>query len=333
VLVIVDANIIMKDTILRHRKWKSAQDAIAAERLRLILPEVARLEAIGGYRRDHEEKIRQVKSVIRKSTDRAKKAAEALLQVYAEEIDAYEAILDARLLEIGFEIPEPTEHAHLYLTERAVNRRPPFDENGGGYRDTLLWLTALEQVEEAPFSNLLLVSDDGVFTRRSRDLAEELRRETGAELTIARSIANVEFPGEYEDGDFDLSSLDLDTFGIVELITDGLPGKDISRWSPPALDHAEIKHVGRVDLQMETVDVKKRYGSEIYELSIEATADIDAEVLIIHDATGDEVDFSQMSARWDVRVRWRGVIEGYGTGIIDEGIEVLGLDERKKAVR
>lgn len=330
-LVIIDANIIMKDALLRDRKWEIARNAIDAGRLRLVLPETARLEAIGGYRRDHEEKIREVKRIIRKSTSRAKAAAEALLQVYAEEVDIYESILNDRLREIGFDMPKPPERSHLELTERAVNRLPPFDESGGGYRDSLLWLTAIEQVEEPPFENLILVSDDTVFTKRSHDLAEELRLETGAELTVMRSIAALEFPGEYESGDFDLSSLDVDTLDIVDMIKDGLQGMDISRWSPPGPDHAEVKQVDRVELLLETANVKKRYGSDIYEISIEANADVDAMVLVIQDGYGDEVDFIQMSARWDLRVRWRGETEGDNAWLNhDSVIEVLGLDERRR---
>ncbi|WP_066042309.1 PIN domain-containing protein [Herbiconiux solani] len=333
-LVIVDANVIMKDAILRDRKWRVAKDAVDADRLRLVLPEVARLEAIGGYRRDHEDKIRQVKGVIRKSTNRAKAAAESLLRVYADEVDQYESILNTRLHEIGFLIAEPPDRTHIDMTERAINRLAPFDESGGGYRDTLLWLTALEQVDEPPFENLVLVSDDSVFTKRSSDLTAELRRETGAELTVLRSFASLELPGEYESGQFDFSSLHIHPMEIETLIKDGLPGLNITRWSPPGPDHADVRRVGRVDLLDQTADVKKRYGSEIYELSVEAIADIDAAILIIDEGFGDDVDFSEMSARWNLHVRWRGETAGHETRIIGEGtVEVLGLEERRKPPR
>lgn len=333
-LVVVDANVIIKDPLLRDRKWQVARDAISADRLRLVMPDVARLEAVGGYRRDRQEKVRQVKSIIRQSTDRAKAAAEGLIQVYLEESNNYESILDDRLREVGFEIPGPSERTHLEIAERAVNRLPPFDESGGGYRDTLLWLTALEQIAEPPFDNLILVSDDGVFTKRMSALAEELQRETAAELTVVRSIGNVEFPGEYETGDFDLSSIDVDTSEIVKMIKDGLPGMDITRWSPPGPDHAEVQQVDRVDLLAGTIDVRKRYGSSVYEVSADAIADIDARVLVIHDSYGQDVDFSEMSARWDLHVRWRGETEGERTRLSEEStVEVIGLDERRSPGR
>ncbi|KQM59279.1 MULTISPECIES: PIN domain-containing protein [unclassified Agreia] len=335
-LVVVDANIIMKDPILRDRKWQVATTAIDAGRLRLVLPEVARLEVIGGYRRGHEEKMRQIKGVVRKSTNRAKDAAKALLQVYIDELTSYESILDRRLREIGFEIPGVPVDGHLEVTERAVNRLAPFDENGGGYRDTLLWLTAMGQIAETPFDNLVLVSDDGVFSRRRLALAEELRREAGAELTVSRSIAGVEFPDEYEDIELDLSSLDIDISQIVDAITVGLDGMDITQWSPPGPDHAEVKIVGRVDLDLDSAEVKKRYGSDVYEMSVAAVTDVDVEILIIVDSY-DGTDFSQMAGRWDLGIQWRGETEGsggYAARLSDNfTLEVLWLNDRSKRPR
>ena len=62
-----------------------------------MLPEVVRLEANGGFHRAHRAKINAVNRDLRKSLGRAKEAAKALLQVYQEELEGYEALLDARL--------------------------------------------------------------------------------------------------------------------------------------------------------------------------------------------------------------------------------------------
>lgn len=333
-LIVVDANIIISDPLLRNKKWTAARDAIRAERLRLILPEVARLESVAGFRRKREENIKQVKAVLRKSSLRAKEAAETLLMAYADESDEYEAKLDTRLRQIGFEVRYPTSHDHLDVAQRAVDRIPPFDENGGGYRDTLIWLNALDAIEEAPFDNLVLVSDDGVFTAQIRVLADELRRETNAELTVVRSLAAVEMPGEFEAGEFDLDTLNIDTSRIVARIRERLVGRDISALSPPSLDHAEVRVVDRVDLLVETARVRKRYGSTVYEVSMEAVADTDAEVLVIHDAFGSEVDFSQMSARWNLHVLWRGDVDRENPELTDDDtLEVLKLTEHRKGLR
>ena len=124
-LVIVDANIVVKNPLLRGDKWVAASDAIQADRLRLVLPETARLKAVGTFRRAHATKLLELKRILRRSSGRAKEAAKGLQAVYEHEIDEYETILNARLAELGIEIAEVPSHSHTELTERAIARVPP----------------------------------------------------------------------------------------------------------------------------------------------------------------------------------------------------------------
>lgn len=334
ILVIVDANILVQDPLMRDRKWEAAQAAIVAGRLRVVLPEVARREAIGGFRRNHDEKIRQVRAVLKKSSSSAKDAAAALLRIYEEEKAGYETILDACIQRIGIEVAPLADIDHAELTQRAIDRTPPFNDSGGGYRDSLIWLTALEQVEDHPFDDLIVLSKDTIFSKQRQALEEESLRETGASLVVASSLAAMEFPGEYELGEFDLSGLDISSEDIEEHIAEDLLGMDISRWSPPGPDHAEVLRVGRVDLRHGAIRVKKRYGESVYEIQADAVADVDATVFVIYDGPGDEVELSQMSARWDLHIRWRGEARGARTLLESGGdIEVLGLDDRRRSSR
>ncbi|MGX9349251.1 PIN domain-containing protein [Microbacterium sp. KNMS] len=330
----VDTNILMEDPLLRDRKWNAAEAAISAGRLRLVLPELARREAIGGFQRSHDEKIRQVKAVLRKSSSRAKNAADALIQTYETEKAGYESILDARIQAMGIEVAPLPDIDHADLTQRAIDRIPPFNETGGGYRDSLIWLTALEQVEDHPFDDLTILSKDSIFGKKKRVLEEESRRETGASVVVVSSLAAMEFPGEYEPGEFGLSVLDLTVADIVEQIAHALVGLDISRWSPPGPDHAQVEQVGRVDVEADTIKVKKRYGESVYEISADGIADIDATVLLIFDWPGEEPEISQMSARWDLSFRWRGATVGERTRLESSGtLEVFGVDERRQPYR
>lgn len=106
--------------LLRDHKWQVAKHAIEGKRLQLVLPEVVRLEAIGGFRRPHEVKISTTSRELRKSSGWAKDAAKALLQVFSEEMDQYEAALDARLSEIGFQLA--VETLALWLSGSCVDR-------------------------------------------------------------------------------------------------------------------------------------------------------------------------------------------------------------------
>lgn len=330
ILVIVDANIVIQDPLMRDRKWVAAEGAIKAGRLRLVLPEVARREIIGGFHRNHDKKIQQIRAVLKKSSSTAKDAAAALIQTYEAEKAGYESILDSRIQAIGIEVAQLPDVDHVDLIQRAIDRTPPFNESGGGYRDSLIWLTALDQVEDHPFDQLTILSKDSIFGKSRSALEEESRRETGASLVVVSSLAGMEFPGEYEPGEFDLSVLDLTLDELIEQISEALVGLDISRWSPPGPDHAQVQQVGRVDVEPDTIRVKKRYGEPIYEISVDAVADIDATVLVIFDGPGDEPELSQMSARWVLRFRWRGDAVGEDTHLESSGaIEVFGVEERR----
>lgn len=297
--------------------------------MRLVLPEVVRREAIGGFRRNHDEKIRQVRALLRKSSSRAKGAADALIQTYDDEKVEYPSVLDTRISEIGIELASLPDVGHKELTQRAIDRTPPFNETGGGYRDSLIWLTALEQVEEQPFDDLTILSKDSIFGKRRQTLETESRRETGASLIVVSSLSAVEFPGEYDSGEFQLSDLDLTSDDINRQIRDALIGLDITRWSPPGPEQAEVQHVERVDLQPQTIKVKKRYGESTFEITADAAADIDATVFVIIDGPGDDLELSQMSARWDLSFRWRGEAVGENTRLEGSGtIEVFGVEER-----
>ncbi len=330
ILVIVDANIVIQDPLLRDRKWDAAEGAIKAGRLRLVLPEVARREVIGGFHRNHDEKVRQIRAVLKKSSSKAKDAAAMLIQTYEAEKAGYESILDSRIQAIGIEVAPLPDVDHVDLIQRAIDRTPPFDESGGGYRDSLIWLTALEQVESHPFDGLTILSKDSIFGKKQRALEEESRRNNGADLVVIGSLASMEFPGEYESGEYELSTLDLSLDDITEHISEALVGLDISRWSPPGPDHAQVQQVGSVDVQPGTIKVKKRYGEPIYEISADAVADIDATVLVIFDGPGEEPELAHMSARWVLSFRWRGDAVGEDTRLESSGtIEVFGVDERR----
>jgi hypothetical protein len=242
--------------------------------------------------------------------------------------------LNSRITELGIEVVPPPENDHAELTVRAIERTPPFDENGGGYRDTLLWLNAMELLEEPPFDNLVFLSDDSAFTKYRKALEVELSHKYGAKLTVVRSVGSLEFPDEYQSGVFDLSNLDVNIDDVSRFIDEMLPGLEISQWSPPGPDHAEVQRVGRVDLISGSNSVRKRYGLDEYEVQVDAKVDIDATVIVIHDVDGDDVDFSQMSARWNLFVRWRGQATSESVGFLNEGsIEVLSVEEPQKTMR
>ena len=62
---------------------------------------------------------------------------------------------------------------HEVLVMRAVTRTRPFDEEGEGYRDALIWETILKLASEVD-SEVVFISNDNDFSNQGRELHNDL---------------------------------------------------------------------------------------------------------------------------------------------------------------
>lgn len=183
----------------------------------------------------------------------------------------------------------------------------------------------MEQVDDPPFDSLVLVSDDAIFTTRVQVLGEELLRETGASLRVERKIEDVEFPGEYDEGEFDLNDALIEDYQIVDEIRSLLPERDVSRFLDDFADGASVRAVAEVDLLENSIEVRRRYATGAYEVSAEAIATVEVTVFAVWEGDEGEDDYAERSEWWRVRVQWRGEstdgsarFDGdYSMGVID----------------
>lgn len=72
-------------------------------------------------------------------------------------------------------LPWP-EVSHVEIVRRAVSRHPPFDSKGGGYRDTLVWLRALELARAG--GRIYLARRDKAFAGEPGQLTETPQDQT-----------------------------------------------------------------------------------------------------------------------------------------------------------
>lgn len=77
--------------------------------------------------------------------------------------------------QLGITVLDWPSVSHADLVARAVNRTPPFDGKGSGYRDSLVWQNVLELAREG--EDVALVSADGVFAGSDGALAPGLAAE------------------------------------------------------------------------------------------------------------------------------------------------------------
>jgi hypothetical protein len=93
---------------------------------------------------------------------------------------------------------------HADLVARAVERRPPFDQKGGGYRDALIWATVVDLATKG--HDVVLASQDSAFSDSTDALAAQLAKEveplTGS-VTLVRNLA-MWLPTQLPWGDIDI---------------------------------------------------------------------------------------------------------------------------------
>jgi hypothetical protein len=83
----------------------------------------------------------------------------SLADLVATAADAFPPRLDAQLADLNVDVVDPPDVPHMDLVTRASIRRRPCDDNGNGYRDTLIWLTLIE-LAKSTNDAVALVSDN-----------------------------------------------------------------------------------------------------------------------------------------------------------------------------
>ena len=106
-------------------------------------------------------------------------------------IGDYRSYVETRFEErLGFTVmPWPTA-LHVDLVGRATSRTPPFDVNGGGYRDTLIWADVLQLAREG--GDVVLVSFDKAFKGDDDTLHPALQAEAAelnGSITLVRDFS------------------------------------------------------------------------------------------------------------------------------------------------
>lgn len=183
--IVLDANPLHGDLTLRQPHARLLLLATQSDDPDLVVPEIVVLEMSKLFREQVEDglsafgKGRRIFRTLGLEADVPEIELDATAERYVRE-------LRERLQEAGASTPAPPEADHLELAKRAIEIRPPFDAKGRGYRDSLLWLQA---VEEAQKDDVLLVTNDEVFyaSKDDSELAPALQEEL-SELGLDHSI-------------------------------------------------------------------------------------------------------------------------------------------------
>ncbi|MFD4432725.1 PIN domain-containing protein [Nocardia sp. NPDC058497] len=161
-IIVLDANIVIASPRLQNPTWQSLVDHRDDWNIRIVVPEVAVMEAAKnvpvrwGKTRGLMPNVRRFREFGHDGT----------LQAVLDDIDAliasYASDLDERLAAMGVEIvPPPAEVDLMDIARRAAVGRAPYSSGDkDGFRDALIWLSVIELAQDNPAAEVWFVSNN-----------------------------------------------------------------------------------------------------------------------------------------------------------------------------
>ena len=195
--VVVDTNQIVKRDWRIGRPWWSILLQLAASgQLRLVVPDLVVLEAVGRFRAE-----------LGKAEGTLKKLGIPI--DLAAQVSGYEAGLRQTLRDASAEMPCDPPVTVSDLVGMAIGRELPFDQNGNGFRDAVVWAYVAEFAQALEGPVVFLTGDSG-FLKGSGEQAQL------APALVDRLGPGSSVPSWFRDIGSFLNSLGLDRHPEVE---------------------------------------------------------------------------------------------------------------------
>lgn len=158
-IVILDSNIFISDFYMAGNNFNLFMDFLNRTDNELYVPRVVLLEVKNNFKGEMKkarDRIQgQMNGLKRRIGDI--KLENPLTDNYIEqEFQLYSEEFDKKLKNIGAEILEHPNVSHQAIVERAIYNKKPFKLNGTGYRDTLIWESVIELLENQETSVALI---------------------------------------------------------------------------------------------------------------------------------------------------------------------------------
>ena len=291
-LVYFDTNVVVKHPYMVGAKWEALAVAASEGRVELATSELTVREATGRFRASHSVKQTVIRKMMRSSSKTIKGALQVAIDALESESEGYESALAERMKTLGVKILSLPDANHAELTQRAIDRRPPFDAKGGGYRDALQWFTFLERLRgEVAFPAALFVSGDQAAFGKSAasSLLSEVNDpdfewfEYEVDVAFSAAIDQIDIPNQYVEDE-----PDYDERAISNAIAAELHYTDISDALNRAGERADVARVSEVaDVVLSTVTAREEYATQSVDLAFHGTAEV---VVILEEVYQDEND-------------------------------------------
>ncbi|MFI7524539.1 PIN domain-containing protein [Nocardia salmonicida] len=161
-IIVLDANILVSSPQLRDKTWQSLISQCAEWGVRLVVPEVAVMEAIKNVRARWAEKCSEIPNVRGFKAFGHDETLQGVVDDISSRIASYETDLHARLAEIGAEITAPPKDVDLMdLARRAAEGRAPFGaKDRDCFRDALIWCSVVRLAQDNRGDDVWFVSNN-----------------------------------------------------------------------------------------------------------------------------------------------------------------------------
>jgi|ERR1700722_15783294 len=162
--IILDSTAYRADFLLKGNAFQILLPALERIGASIILPEVVLEEVVNGYR----EELSKYQTSIQKLNRDARRLGlnEPGLEFSDEMVSTELARYKKQLVTtLKAEIPEIPNTPHPDFVKRALARRKPFNENGAGYRDALIWETVLRVLERSSTTDCFVTANTRDFCR------------------------------------------------------------------------------------------------------------------------------------------------------------------------
>ena len=194
---VVDANIIIAENFGRSVRFRTLLAASNTLGYKVYVPCLAITETVAKFSREFGEEFNSVRRILGQLSKLLGQRFEtAVADLDPEkETASFKDSLVAKLNHAHVTQLHYPDTSHADVVHRAVSRKRPFDQNGSGYRDTLIWLSTLKLASQTD-GTIVLVSKDGDFGKADAlhsDLINDLVEagHTKDKVALSPSLSNI----------------------------------------------------------------------------------------------------------------------------------------------
>ena len=194
---VVDANIIIAEDFGRSVRFRTLLAASTTLGYKVYVPRLAITETVAKFSREFGKEFKSARSILGQLSKLLGVRFETGIAHLDQEAEtaAFENALVAKLNYHQVTQLHYPDISHADVVRRAVSRKRPFDQNGSGYRDTLIWLSALNLASQTD-GKIILVSKDEDFGKSDvlhSDLINDLVEAGHAKekVALSSSLSNI----------------------------------------------------------------------------------------------------------------------------------------------